>query len=56
MIPDHTAVQVHRSGKGRVQEFLGLPMIALTRDAKRGLWFVVHAAGWLHSIELHGRC
>ena len=27
----------------------------LTRDATRRLRFVVHAAGWLHSMVLHGR-
>ena len=27
----------------------------LTRDATRRLRFVVHAAGWLHSMVIHGR-
>ena len=29
-------------------------MKALARDATRRLRFVVHAAGWLHSMVLHG--
>ena len=31
-----------------------LPGKALARDAMRRLRFVVHAAGWLHSMVLHG--
>ena len=27
---------------------------ALSRDTTRRLWFVVHAASWLHSMLLHG--
>ena len=36
-------------------ELVGLPVKALTRDATRRLRFVVNAAGWLHSMVLHGR-
>ena len=36
-------------------ELVGLPGKALTRDATRRLRFVVHAAGWLHSMVYHGR-
>ena len=28
----------------------------LTQDAMKRLWFDVHAAGWRHSMELHGCC
>ena len=54
MIPDHTTIQVRSSGYGRV----GIGRFSwkgLTRDATRRLRFVVHAAGWLHSMVLHGR-
>ena len=41
---------------GRVEpESIGLHGKALTRDATRRFRFVVHAAGWLHSMALHGR-
>ena len=33
----------------------GIPVKALLWDATRRLRFVVHAAGWLHSMVLHGR-
>ena len=40
---------------GRVELKLdGLPGKTITRDATRSHQFVVHAAGWLHSIMLHG--
>ena len=54
MIPDHTTIQVRSSGYGRA----GIGRSSwkgLTRDATRRLRFVVHAAGWLHSMVLHGR-
>ena len=35
-------------------ESVGFPGKALARDATRRLRFVVHAAGWLHSMMLHG--
>ena len=35
-------------------ELVGLPGKALTRDAMRRLRFVLHAAGWVHSMVLHG--
>ena len=55
MIPDHTAFKVHRSllcrvGIGRSSGK------ALARTKTRRLRFVFHAAGWLHSMVLHGRC
>ena len=49
MIPDHTTIQVRSSGFGR-SSWKGL-----TQDATRRLRIVVHAAGWLHSMVLHGR-
>ena len=50
MTSDHTAFQVFYA-LGRVRpELVGLlRTTALSLDAVRGLWFVVHAAGWLHS-------
>ena len=40
---------------GRVEpEMVGLPGKALLRDATIRLWFVVHAADWLHPMVLHG--
>ena len=54
MIPDRTTIQVRSSGLGRA----GIGRSSwkgLTRDATRRLRFVVHAAGWLHSMVLHGR-
>ena len=40
---------------GRVDlELVGLLGKALTQDVTRRLRFVVHAAGWLHSMVLHG--
>ena len=53
--PDRTTIQVRSSGYGRA----GIGRSSwkcLTRDATRRLRFVVHAAGWLHSMVLHGRC
>ena len=42
---------------GRVElELVGLPGKALAQDATRRLRFVVHAAGWLQSMVLHGHC
>ena len=52
--PDRTTILVRCSGKGRV----GIGRFSwkgLARDATRRLWFVVHAAGWLHSMVIHGR-
>ena len=52
--PDRTTVQVRYSGWGRA----GIGRSSwkgLTRDATRRLRFVVHAAGWLLSMVLHGR-
>ena len=44
------------AAQGKVEpELVGLPENAITRDATRRLWFVVHAASWLHSMVLHGR-
>ena len=41
---------------GRIEsELVGLPGKALTQDATRRLRFIVHAAGRLHSMVLHGR-
>ena len=54
MTPDHTAVQVCSSGYGRAK-LVGLPGKALTRDVTRRLLFVIHGAGWQHSMRLHGR-
>ena len=54
MIPDHTTIQVRISGKG--QAGIGrFSWKGLTRYATRRLRFVVHAAGWLHSMVLHRR-
>ena len=40
----------------RVERVLvDLPGKGLARDATKRLWFVVHAAGWLHSMVLHER-
>ena len=42
--------------QGRVeQELVGHPGMTLAWDATRRLRFVVPAAGWLHSMVLHGR-
>ena len=43
---------------GRVEpELVGLPGKTLTQDSRRRLRFVVHAAGWLHSMAHNGhRC
>ena len=35
-------------------ELIGLPGKGLARGTMRRLRFVVHAAGWLHSMVLHG--
>ena len=54
MIPDHTTIQVRSSWQGRA----GIGRSSwkgLTRDAARRLRFVVNAAGWLHSMVIHGR-
>ena len=41
---------------GRVEsELVSLPEKALARDATRRLRIVIHAAGWLHTMMLHGR-
>ena len=41
---------------GRVEpELVGFPGKALEWDATQSLWFIVHAAGLLHSMVLHGR-
>ena len=41
---------------GRVEpKLIGLPGKALVLDATRMFRFVVHAAGWLYSMVLHGR-
>ena len=54
MIPDHTTIQVRSSGYG--QAGIGRSSWkGLTRDATRRLRFIVHAAGWLHSMVLHRR-
>ena len=34
---------------------IGLPGKALAPDGTRRLRFIVHAAGWLHSMVLHSR-
>ena len=49
--PDHTAFQVAAMGwvKSELVRFLGVGT-----DARKRLRFVVHAAGWLHSMVLHG--
>ena len=53
MTPNHTAIQVRR---GNVESSLvRLPGKTLTQDARRRLWFVVHAASCLHSMVLHER-
>ena len=50
MTPDHTSSQY--AALGRVESKLfGLFCKALTRDATRRLRFVVHAAGWQHSMD-----
>ena len=36
-------------------ELVGLPGKAFSRDATRSRRFVVHAAGWLQSMVIHGR-
>ena len=39
---------------GRLEpELVSLPGKVLTRDVTRSLRFVVHAAGWVHSMVLH---
>ena len=51
---DRTTIQVRSSGEGRA----GIGRSSwkgLTWDTTRRLRFVVHAAGWLHSMVLHGR-
>ena len=51
--PDHIAFQVRSSGWGRT----GIGWSsgkALTWNSTRRLWFVVYAAGLLHSMVLHG--
>ena len=51
--PDRTTIQVRSSGLGRA----GIGRSSwkgLSRYAMRRLRFVVHAAGWLHSMVLHG--
>ena len=54
MIQDHTTIQVRSSGEGRAR--IGRSSWkGLARDATRRFRFVVHAAGWLHSMVLHGR-
>ena len=53
MTPDHTVVQVRSSGRGLAG--IGLSSLnGFSRDATRWLRFVVHAAGWRHSMVLHG--
>ena len=38
-------------------ELVGFPGMALARDARKMLRFVVHAAGWLYTMVLYGgRC
>ena len=53
--PDHTLSRcvALRSGE---PELVGLPRKALAQDATRRFRLVVHAAGWLHSMVLHGCC
>ena len=53
MTPDHTTFQVYSSGRV-APKLVGIFVKALTRDATRRFRFVVHAAGWLHSMVLHG--
>ena len=51
--PDRTSIQVRSSRYGRA----GIGRSSwngLTRNATRRLRFVVRAAGWLHSMVLHG--
>ena len=49
MTPDHNAL-------GWVEtELIGLPERALARDATGRLRFVIHAAGLLRTMVLHGR-
>ena len=52
--PDRTTVHVR--DLGRVEsELVGLTAKVLARAATRRLRFVVHPAGWLHSVVLYGR-
>ena len=54
MTPDRIAFWC--AAPGMVEPgFVGFQGKALTRDAMRRLRFVVHAAGWLHSVVIHGR-
>ena len=49
--PDRATIQVRSSG----QDQAGIGRSSwkgVERDATRRLWFFVHAAGWLHSMEL----
>ena len=51
--PDRTTIQVRSSGYGRA----GIGRSSwkdLTRDTMRRIRFIVHAAGWLHSMVIHG--
>ena len=49
MTPDHTAFQC--TDLGRVEsEMVGLPAMALIREATRRLRLFVHAAGGLHRL------
>ena len=53
MTSDHTAFSC--ASLGTVEpESNGLPGRALTQNAMRRLQFIVNAAGWLHSMVLHG--
>ena len=55
MTPDHTLSWC--AALGRVEpELVGLPGKALARDSTRWLLFVVHAAGFLHSVVLYILC
>ena len=53
MTPDHTVLLVNSSGRVKL-ELVGLPGRTLAQDKTRMLLFVVNAAGWLHSMVLHG--
>ena len=48
--PNYIALQV-RSSDWVELELVGLPVKALTLDARRSFQFIVHAAGWLHSMD-----
>ena len=55
MTPYHTPPSMC-AALGRVEpELVGLPRKAVALDATRRPRFIVHAAGWLHSMVIHGQ-